>query len=458
MTQLLPDGFRFGVATAGFQIEGGFNGPGEPANNWAGWERAGRVEPSGIALDFWNRWPDQLDRAVAAGCDAFRLSVEWARVEPREGDVDTGALDRYGEILAGCHERGLQPLVTLHHFTHPGWLSEEFWLDPDAPARFAAWVALAVDRLGEACRHWVTINEINVLALMSWVLGAFPPGRFGTVRRAARATDHLLAAHVAAYDAIKARRPDAIVSTNNYSMSVYELDRLLVDVLVARRHGVARGELAAWLATRRRAYHDAVGRGRAGRREAVVRRVAAAAFPLDGALPRAIDAVYASPSQCTLDTTQLDYYAPYVGGALRWPMRELWDDPVDPAGLVDFARLATEEGLDVWIVENGLSNRVHNGRAYARRDGWDRVRYLEANLGAMVDALRAGLPVGSYFHWTLADNYEWGSYEPRFGLYAVDRERGVRWLDTDSMGGDSAGALRRIADGLRAGDASVVGR
>ena len=76
MAFALPDGFRFGVATSGFQTEGGYNGPGQPANNWLEWERSGRVEPVGIALDFWNRYEEHLDRAVAARCDAFRISVE----------------------------------------------------------------------------------------------------------------------------------------------------------------------------------------------------------------------------------------------------------------------------------------------------------------------------------------------------------------------------------------------
>ena len=88
MAFALPPGFRFGVATSGFQTEGGFNGPGQPANNWLEWERAGRVEPSGIALDFWTRYEEHLDRAAAAGCDAYRLSVEWARGEPADGEVD----------------------------------------------------------------------------------------------------------------------------------------------------------------------------------------------------------------------------------------------------------------------------------------------------------------------------------------------------------------------------------
>src|SRR6476620_5170234 len=102
----LPEGFRFGVATAGFQVEGHFNGPGEARNNWYGWERDGRVEPSGIAVDFWERYEDHLDRAAAAGCDGFRLSIEWARCEPSEGEWDATAFDRYRAILDACRERG----------------------------------------------------------------------------------------------------------------------------------------------------------------------------------------------------------------------------------------------------------------------------------------------------------------------------------------------------------------
>ena len=124
----LPDGFVFGVATAGFQVEGGYNGPGEPANNWARWEAGGRIEPSGNACDFWLHPEEALDRAAAMGCEAFRLSVEWARLEPDGGRLRRGALDRYAAILDACHDRGLEPVVTLHHFTHPAWLGEEFWL------------------------------------------------------------------------------------------------------------------------------------------------------------------------------------------------------------------------------------------------------------------------------------------------------------------------------------------
>jgi beta-glucosidase/6-phospho-beta-glucosidase/beta-galactosidase len=81
---------------------------------------------------------------------------------------------------------------------------------------------------------------------------------------------------------------------------------------------------------------------------------------------------------------------------------------------------------------------------------------LRENLAAIVKSIAVGQPITGYWHWCLADNYEWGSYEPRFGLYGVDRERSIRWSDCDSMGKDSAGAYRRIVEGLKAGDDSVL--
>ena len=133
--------FLFGVATAGFQIEGGFNGTGQPANNWLAWEQVGRVEPSGIAADFWDHPEESLDRAAALGCNSFRLGLEWARVEPREGRSTIPPSPATPASSTGCTERGIAPLVTLLHFTHPAWLGDEFWLRTDAPERFRGWVA-----------------------------------------------------------------------------------------------------------------------------------------------------------------------------------------------------------------------------------------------------------------------------------------------------------------------------
>jgi len=479
MSGLVREGFRFGVATAGFQVEGGFNGPGEPRNNWHGFEASGRVEPSGIAVDFWNDYERHLDRAASIGVDSYRLSVEWARCEPEEGHVDDEAFDRYATILRACRERGMEPLVTLHHFTHPAFLGEEFWQRGDSPERFAAWAALVSDRLGGLCESWVTINEINVVALLSFLLGAFPPARRLDGRATVRTADHMLAAHVLAYEALKRGRAEASIGTNNCNFSVYELDRLLVDLLLVRSHGVGRDEAAAHLAERRAQWY-ATPAGRGVRRadglatrtrpqlEELLRAFARRIIDPAAAFPRTLEAVYASPHERCLDAVQVDFYDPETASHLqlpfrttaggRWPTpdRPLWDDPPNPEGFAAYLAANSEPGLDLLVVENGLCNRVRRGRSYPRRDGWTRPRYLAENLAALARAVEHGVPVGGYWHWCLADNYEWGSYEPRFGLYGIDRERGTRWSDLDSMGEDAAGAYRRLIEAMRAGDREAL--
>ncbi len=449
MAFALPADFRFGVATSGFQTEGGFNGPGQPANNWVGWERAGRVEPSGVAVDFWNRYEDHLDRAVAAGCNAYRLSVEWARCEPADGEVDDAALDRYAAILDACADRGLEPVVALHHYTHPEWLGTDFWLRLDSPSRLLAWAGRVVERLGSGCRRWMTVNEINGYAVQTYVLGAFPPGRRAANGDLVRTLDHMLTAHVWTYAAIHGRQPDATVSTNNHASSLYDLDRLLIDVLVARSRGVARADLRDWLVGRRAAYYAVL--PPPSTPDAVLRRLTASVVPLEQALPRAVAAVYDSPFPRSLDLVQVDYYDPVAARHLTELRRRPWEDAVDPAGLATYLAANVEPGLPIEVAENGLCNRVRRGRSLPRPDGWDRVRYLQANLAAVAGAVQAGLPVSGYFHWTLADCYEWGSYEPRFGLHRVDRDGRVTWRGVDSMGADAAGAYRDLIRGMQEG-------
>jgi beta-glucosidase/6-phospho-beta-glucosidase/beta-galactosidase len=495
-TAALPEEFAFGVATAGFQVEGGFNGPGEPANNWLPWEQVGRVEPSGNAVGFWEHPEESLDRAAAMGCTSFRLGVEWARVFPDERGPDRAALASYAAIVRACLDRGLEPLVTLHHFTHPAWLGDDFWLRPDAPDRYRAWAEVAVEALAPWVRWWVTINEINVLAGSSWLLGAFPPGRWLAFEDAAIATDHLLCAHVLGYEVIHRARPDAVVTTNNSCMSGYAYDRMLTDVLLARSAGVARHGVDSWLADRAR-QHDAL-LPPSGIVERAVRRLGAATAPYrgrgagSGSVPggksversglfhhrtpvprRAVDAVYASPHERTLDVLGIDWYHPVLshhfrlpghrtaGGRNPLPTRLLWDDVPDPAGLTRWlgVQAGLAPGLPLWVVENGLCNRVRSGHALPRLDGWDRPRYLREHLAAVVAAVDAGVPVAGYWHWSLVDNYEWGSYEPRFGLHGTDRhhgDRGMRWLETDALGDDAAGTYREIIAGLRSGDRGVL--
>lgn len=443
---------------------------GQPTNNWSAWERSGRATPSGPAAGTWGAWERVLDALEQVGADSFRLSFEWARVIPAaDGVVDETALATYVWLIDECLARGITPVVTLHHFTHPAWLGPEFWLRPDAPERFASWVSVVVEAVSDRVRHWVTINEPNVLALGSWVLGVFPPGRHGSTDAAALAVDHLLSAHVRAYEIIHAARPDALVTTNVSAMSAYPLGRQLLDLLVARRAHVDEGALDEWFDERARLCDSLLPTNGLAERAA---RWGVARRPLvrraEGRPGGARTAVYASEYECTLDVLGLNYYAPRISSHLRLPghptaggrrgrpTRALWDDTPDPAA---FGRWLGVEHylypeLDLWILENGMSSRVTEHGAHQRLDGWRRPRYLSTHLAAILDAIELGVPVAGYWHWSLVDNYEWGSFEPRFGLLGVDRTAPdqPRWTDEDAVGDRSAETYRALLTAVRSGD------
>ncbi len=488
---LLGEGFLVGVATSGYQVEGGFNGEGEPHNNWSGWEAGGRAVRSGTACDFWRRPTEALDRAASLGCNAFRLSVEWARLEPRPETFDDAALERYAEILSLCVARGLEPVVTLHHFTHPWWLGEEFWLRPGSPDVFARHVARVVPALAPYCRRWITVNEPNIVMLLGWIEGVYPPGRRMALSDAYCVLDNLLAAHVLAADAVTEVQTDAEVTLNTSSSSVYEHDRMLVDLLQLSEAGVGPHDVDCYIDERRAVHDAAFPPAHAG--EAAVRRFFAAVVPYGtsdepgrgaawarlrsaarrSAPRRVVEAVHAARRPRVVDVAGFDWYDPVASHALRVPGRRtpdggrdwslgraLWDVEPDPSALVRWCATesALRPGLPLWVVESGMCTRVHHGHAVPRADGMDRPRFVREHLGAVAGAVAGGIPVRAYLHWSLVDNYEWGSYEPRFGLFGMDRSdpAAPRWMDTDAHGDDAAGAFAAVVAGLRAGDHRVL--
>ena len=237
--------FLWGVATSAYQAEGGYNGPGEPVTNWAAAERRRDVAHAGATADFWNRYEEDFVRCRELGLNAFRMGIEWSRVQavrnsqtkPSIGRAigtpppfDHAALDHYAEMFAACLRNGLEPVVTLHHFVHPAWLGTDPWLDPASAALFASYVREAVTYINERIErplHWfITINEPNMLVLNSYFGHQFPakaPSGFATM---IAAYNQLLRAHIAAYNALHdlyAERGWAApsVSLNNYCSDIY---------------------------------------------------------------------------------------------------------------------------------------------------------------------------------------------------------------------------------------------
>jgi beta-glucosidase len=454
----LPADFMWGVATAGFQIEGGYNGPGEPQNNWSDWEASARVEPSGIACDFWRRHDEYIRHCQDMKLNSFRLSIEWARCYPEQGKLDTSAVARYREIIEKLRAAGLEPLVTLHHFTHPLWLGVDFWLKEESPKVFLEWVRSAIEHFGDLAKMYVTLNEINVLPSATYLFGAFPPGRRGDIRATALASDNLLLAHLLAYQEIKKQIPDATVGTNPTVISVYEAERVITDLCLAKRYVEGPGELKDWLAHRREAFYSCFDKRFPA--EVPARRLMSRLFDPLSVYRRSIDEVFSSELECFLDVVQIDFYNPYLtshvrlpfsrtaGGRTLSPTRMFWDDLIIPEAFSEFLRAENEPGIPLWVVENGMCSRVKRGRSYGRSDNWTRPQMLKEYLPRLVQARAEGIDVRGYWHWSLMDNYEWGSYQPRFGILGIDRERGVRVLEEDSMGHDSKGTYARLIEEL----------
>ncbi len=492
--------FFWGVATSGYQHEGGYNEPGGPENNWVAWERSHRVQRSGKAVDFWNRYEEDFARARQIGLNAFRLSVEWSRVQP--GPASAGrnpappfsetALAHYARMLASARRHGLEPLVTLFHFTHPAWLGTDPWLDAAMPERFAAYAGQVVRALNGALasdgvdpvRWFITVNEPNMLVVNTYSAHSFPGRGRRNTRSAARAYENLMLAHVLAWRELHRTfaanpawgRPRA--AFNNYASDVYWNDKFLVDMVCAPSLGVPRSEIIPWL-------H--------GRYQAFNRAFEAAMLPVERSVPfwfgmfvkwllhwvgqwrvtekafaRLIGTLYEDPGQRPLDFIALDYYDPFIGHAFRLPrfdeMRrpgeplrgwliqsmtsKWWDWRVLPQGLHFFVDLYHRDftGMEIVIAENGMAQRrAHAAEPHWRRDAMHRGEFLRQHL-EVVAALRArGVPMRGYFHWSLTDNYEWGSYTPRFGLQHVAfQSRDLAREPLDAGGDDAAGAYARL--------------
>lgn len=383
----MGDAFLWGTSTSGHQIEGD-----NRHSDWWAFERARGLTPSGRACDFRARFGDDLDIAKALGTNAFRFSLEWCRVEPRPGHRDDEAARWYDAVVDGCLARGLEPVMTLSHFTLPLWCRREGrvgWRDPAVVAAFVRHVRWVASRYGDRVRWFVTINEPNVLAAASHLAGVFPPGGLLRVGRARACHAGLVQAHVGAY-------------------------RALHEVIGARWPGGRR----LWVGP---AQHVVRWRPSWADVGGVIQRAGAR---FNWAFTDATCGPDATPSGPTADFVGINYFmaqpaeplslARFMGWApRRWGAE--WSDlgwPIDPEGLTEALGEAWRRyRLPVMVTENGVA------------DVSDRVRpaYLRAHLEALDRAQRAGVDVRGYCHWSLIDNLEWHEgFAPRFGLVQVD--------------------------------------
>lgn len=490
----LPVDFLFGVANAAHQVEGGLNGPGEPLNNWVRLERSGKVETSGEAIRFWTEYEEQVERAALIGLNCFRMSIEWARVQPcvsarysRVPDFDQEAIAKYADIVASVMRSGMEPMITLHHFTHPFWLGTDFWLDRQKLGAFKRYVkeiaerlnALLVNEHGQRpVKYWITINEPNALATVTYMTNVFPRRKFGP-GKVTRAWNNMLEAHCIAYDELHEIYrghgwASPMVTYNTIFLSPYYLDKFATDLLNARKNDVKRKDLMDYLSSGRRAWDLEISKcPRVSddhwltiKLEELLVKLVDMRFKLEH-FDGAIDAIYSSREPRKLDYLAVDFYDPFPRHMVKLPSlndirekrinlnAEHWEWVLNPRAMYYFLKAETinGSGLGLFIVENGMCYKVHGGKVEIRRDGATRDKFLQSFLFEAMRAVADGIPLKAYIYWTMIDNYEWGSYEPRFGLYTVDRTHSpVMTRQVDAWGLDAAGAYSELISALRSGD------
>ena len=496
--------FLIGVATSGYQSEGGYNGPAEPHNNWGACEQSGRVERTGRAVDFWNRYRGDFALARGMGLNAFRLSIEWARVQPSFTNApgpaptfDGVAVDAYADRVAACREAGLEPVLTLQHFTHPAWLGVDAWLDDGMPEAFEKFVQFAMARLNERlCHHfgqppvkwYVTLNEPNMLVLNTYLNRHFPGGPEAGIPVGLRAYNRMLAAHVRAYNAIhdlyESRgwaRP--MVSMNTFCSDVYWSENMLLDLLCLRQNDIPPAGAADYFRSRSEALSRHFTQIALQRRTDLAAMAGAGLhrlanyFASRAATSEAFDFFFKEAARASrpgsLDYLGLDYYDPFVSHALRTPdfsdlefkSRSIsahlldvlackwWDWHFLPEGMSAFCQYyaGAFPGLAVLIAENGMAlrSRIDDSGGEPRRDKMTRSGYLEAHLQEVRRMLDAGVPLVGYLHWSLTDNYEWGSFTPRFGIYRIDFQKDLARLELDHLGDNPSRTYAKLVREMR---------
>jgi beta-glucosidase len=391
-----PTGFLWGAASAAHQVEGGnvYN------DSWVLEHVAGShyAEPSGDACDHYHRYRSDIELAAGLGLGAYRFSLEWSRIEPEEGELSRAALDHYRRMLDACHEQGLVPLVTFHHFTSPRFVARDGgWESPRTPDRFARFCERAMRCLGDLVPYACTINEPNLGALLHVVLGV--PSPRGSAAWAAAAAE-------------LQTTPDRLVPLMHaLGPRAVEVARDAHRLAVEAIKGV-RGETQVGLTVAMSAWESLPGG--------------------EGELERLRELA----EDVYLEGVEGDFFGVQnYTGLVIGP-----DGPVEPAPDVErtlmgypfqpealervIRRAAAMTGLPLIVTENGI----------ATDDDTRRVEFIERALRGVEACIRDGIDVRGYLYWSLLDNFEWVfGYRPTFGLVAVDRATQARSLRPSAL-------------------------
>ena len=395
-----PPDFMWGVATASHQIEGGNK------NNWTEFEpksKSGQL--SGDACDHRNRMEEDIELIVNLNVNHYRFSIEWSRIEPVNGQWNQDALDWYSKLVDKLLVRGIQPMATLHHFTHPIWWQEKGGFEKED--NIEHWVRFCekmFELLSDRVKWWCTINEPAVFATMGYVLGEFPPG-VRSFKRMKIVSRNLMIAHANCYSKIKSMRNGKSVKVGLVkNINIFDpyrrwnplhwIQSLLLDGMFNR----------CWI--------NGIHTGRFK--------------PPSGLFSEKIPGLKGSS-----DFIGLNYYThllttPFMPTKVEidpiirpWEERTDFRYPMYAEGLQRSFEMVSKLKIPIIVTENGVADD----------DDDMRPEHIRRHLLLTSEAIANGMDIRGFFHWSLMDNFEWAEgYDLRFGLYHVNYETQERNL------------------------------
>ena len=387
---IFKDNFLWGVATSAFQLEG------SPYADWTSWDSHLSERPD--LTSHYSLYKEDLALLKELGVNAYRFSLEWSRIQPRENVWDDKAISHYQEIVNILIGNNIEPMVTLHHFTHPLWFIKQYpWHEDSSVDIFSRYIEKVLSKL-HGVRYWITFNEPYVLLLGGYLEGCMPPG-IRDASLAVKALRNILICHARAYEMIHLKNPQAMVSVahNMAALAPWKrwnpLDRILSKVA---KHFYNHSLLDAFLTGS-----------------------LSIKFPFKKAIEIPV------PIKDKLDFFGVNYYTrvhirfnPFKKMGVELRHRDIggygltdmgWE--IHPHGLEKVLRYALKLNVPLIITENGI----------ATRDPQKKIRFIKRHIDVIEKCLKSGMDVRGYFYWSLIDNYEWlQGLDAGFGLYKVD--------------------------------------
>lgn len=415
----LPENFLIGAATAAHQVEG---------NNihsdlWAmeHMKHTSFIEPSLDAVDHYNRYEKDIKLMADAGLNAYRFSIEWARIEPEKGHFDSEAVDHYKAVIACCKKYGIEPFVTLHHFSSPKWLiSKGGWEASTTPEDFAHYVRFIIGELGSELHYICTINEANMGIQVAAIAERYKRQMMAQMQAAqsgGNSADGSVQVGINLQKMMEGQKAAAAENLEVFGVEKVEnftsMRTREGDLLILKAHELAKKEIKALYPDIKvgltlslhdiQPQEDGMERAKKEWDEEFMHY-----------LPYIKDDDFLGVQNYTRSLIGADGQLPNPDGAELTQMNyEFYPEALEHV----LRKVAKDFHGDLYVTENGI----------ATADDTRRVAFIDTALKGIVSCINDGLPVKSYFHWSLLDNFEWQKgYSMTFGLIAVDRSTQTR--------------------------------